>query len=74
MCCLKRTDRPQDEKASLHFHEGNGLSHNRREKEAICTLNPGETIYGPLELAMEAAKAKVLKDLVRFRKMRIFLI
>ena len=71
LCCLKRHDRP-DEPAKFHFHESNGLSHNRREFKDMCTNGDGR-IYEPIEFATEAAKCKVIRDMERFRQMRPFL-
>ena len=71
LCCLKRHDR-LDEVAKFHFHESNGLSHNRREFKDMCTTGDGR-IYEPIEFATEAAKCKVIRDMKRFRQMRPFL-
>ena len=55
MCCFKRTDKRSKAK-SLHFHECDGLSHNRREKQNKCiTGGKAGKIYTPIELAVEAA-------------------
>jgi len=59
MCCLKRSDRPANEKATLHFHECDGLSHNLRKETGMCTLGDG-VIYTTIEIGMEAARSKVL--------------
>ena len=71
ICCLLRTDIPQ-KRASFHFHECDGISHNRRGHGDICTLGNGK-IFTPVEFCMEMARAKVIKD-ERFRKMRTLMI
>ncbi len=68
MCCLVRSDKPKEPK-QIHFHECEGLSHNRRISQNACTLgNEGGRIFTPLELTVEAAKARVIKDTERFLK------
>lgn len=69
---MRRTDRPEEE-VSFHFHEGDGLNHNRREDDQICILGRGK-IYSPAEFAMQAAKCKAIKDIKRFKKMLPLLI
>jgi hypothetical protein len=39
----------------------------------MCVLGDGQ-IFTPIELAMEAAKAKVIKDFEIYRKIRPFLV
>ncbi len=73
VCCLKRFDRPPNEIATIHFHEGNGLSHNRRPISDMCTVGDGR-IFSLVEMAIEGAHAKVIKDYGRFRKLRPFLL
>lgn len=53
----------------MHFHECEGLSHNRRNLTDACTYgNEGGKIYTPVELCVEAAKARVIQDTERFLK------
>ena len=51
----------------------NGISHKQRPKRDMCVVGDGQ-IFSPIELAMEAAKAKVIKDFEMYRKIRPFLV
>jgi len=62
LCCLKRSDRPEDEPPSFHFHEWIGFNYLRDDKTIdTCTPAFGK-IYGPIELAFEGVRLKILKD------------
>lgn len=73
LCCLKRSDKKgkKNREVTYHFHESDGISHNRRPETGECTIgDTGHKVYDPLELAIEGAKAKVIKDDARFKKIR----
>lgn len=71
---MKRSDRPPEEKPSFHFHEMVGFANFRtNEFTDYCAPTNGR-IFGPVELALECVRCKVLKDSERFRRIKKILI
>lgn len=73
LCCLKRADQPPGTEPSFHFHEVNPHQTYKPHECETCSPNDGK-IYGVIELAQEGARAKVVKDFERYRKVRPILI
>ncbi len=76
MCCLKRSDRPPDEKPSYHFHEcldTQKFQLRGRDYSDTCTTDFGR-IFTPVELALDCVRARVIRDVNRFKRIRPILL